>query len=247
MEEFVLVGKQDRHVAAADRDVADQRRRALSGRSGAPQRRQQTPAKSEHAEKRHSRRSTLSSARSPGKRAANSDRDALILLECLYEPARNLPVRHDLVLAPLGAATEDIARLRQRLCRCRRSRPVARQTSWLKGGHRQVDNGGGGGQSPAVRSAGRWRISALSLDPAASFGFTTLRVAPDQHAPFDILEAYGRYQPISTRDWLWSIKLGAFFPPISLENGKRRLDQPMDADPVGDQFLGRRRTRTDRR
>jgi hypothetical protein len=56
----------------------------------------------------------------------------------------------------------------------------------------------------------------LTLDPSA-FVFATVRASPDQHAPFDVLEAYGRYQPIATADRLWSIKLGAFFPPISLE------------------------------
>jgi hypothetical protein len=29
-----------------------------------------------------------------------------------------------------------------------------------------------------------------------------------------VIEAYGRYQPVSTRDWLWSVKFGAFFPPV---------------------------------
>src|SRR5438067_7947884 len=88
--------------------------------------------------------------------------------------------------------------------------------SWLKGGFGKLDNGGGGGQSPALVSQGVADLR-LTLDPSA-FVFATLRASPGQHAPFDVLEAYGRYQPIATADRLWSIKLGAFFPPISLEN-----------------------------
>lgn len=34
----------------------------------------------------------------------------------------------------------------------------------------------------------------------------------------DLIEAYVRYRPVSTTEWRWSVKAGAFFPPISLEN-----------------------------
>ena len=112
--------------------------------------------------------------------------------------------------------------------------------SWLKGGLGKLDNGGGGGQGPAFVGQGVADLR-LQLDPAAAV-FATVRVAPDQHAPFDVLEAYGRYQPISTRDWLWSIKLGAFFPPISLENESVGWTSPWTLTPsainswVGDEL-----------
>src|SRR5436189_139900 len=77
--------------------------------------------------------------------------------------------------------------------------------SWLKGGFGKLDNGGGGGQSPALVSQGVADLR-LTLDPSA-FVFATMRASPDQHAPFDVLEAYGRYQPIATADRLWSIGL----------------------------------------
>jgi hypothetical protein len=32
------------------------------------------------------------------------------------------------------------------------------------------------------------------------------------------LESYVRYRPVSTNPWRWSAKIGAFFPPFSLEN-----------------------------
>jgi hypothetical protein len=89
-------------------------------------------------------------------------------------------------------------------------------TTWIKGGFGKLDNGGGGATGPAFVGQTLADLR-LQLDPSLGF-FTTVRAAPDQHAPVDVLEAYGRYQPVSTRNWVWSIKFGAFFPPISLEN-----------------------------
>ena len=112
--------------------------------------------------------------------------------------------------------------------------------TWLKGGFGKLDNGGGGGQSPALVSQGVADLR-LTLDPTASV-FATVRAAPDLHAPFDVLEAYGRYQPIATADRLWSIKLGAFFPPISLENESVGWTSPWTLTPsainslVGDEL-----------
>jgi hypothetical protein len=89
-------------------------------------------------------------------------------------------------------------------------------TSWMKGGFGKLDNGGGGRGGIAPVGQGLTDLH-LELDPSLGV-FATARFAPDQHAPFDVLEAYGRYQPVSTPNWLWSMKLGAFFAPISLEN-----------------------------
>ena len=41
---------------------------------------------------------------------------------------------------------------------------------------------------------------------------------PAQKTAFDLVEAYARYRPVSLSRWRWSVKGGAFFPPISLEN-----------------------------
>ncbi|HYU11968.1 MAG TPA: hypothetical protein VEK82_05275, partial [Stellaceae bacterium] len=90
------------------------------------------------------------------------------------------------------------------------------ETSWLKGGLGKLD-GGGSGQRDVAFVGQALADLRLQLDPSLA-GFVQMRLAPDQHVPFDILEAYARYQPVSTRDWRWSVKLGAFFPPISLEN-----------------------------
>jgi len=47
-----------------------------------------------------------------------------------------------------------------------------------------------------------------------------LRIEDYQKTFVDVLEAYVRYRPVSTNAWRWSVKLGAFFPPISLENNE---------------------------
>jgi hypothetical protein len=113
-------------------------------------------------------------------------------------------------------------------------------TSWLKGGFGKLDNGGGGGKS--IAPVGQ-ALADLRLDLDPSLGvFATARFAPDQHAPLDILEAYARYQPVSTPNWLWSVKLGAFYPPISLENESVGWTSPWTLTPsainswVGDEL-----------
>ena len=46
----------------------------------------------------------------------------------------------------------------------------------------------------------------------------TARVNAEYGPAVDILEGYVAYSPVSTTDWIWSVKAGAFFPPMSLEN-----------------------------
>src|SRR5436190_1937979 len=145
-----------------------------------------------------------------------------------------------MVLAPLGAAAaEDISVFVNGFVDLGGVVP-SHETSWLRGGLGKLDNGGDGRQGPAFVGQGVADLR-VKFDPAVSF-FATVRVAPDQHAPFDVLEAYGRYQPISTRNWLWSIKLGAFFPPISLENESIGWTSPWTLTPsainswVGDEL-----------
>ncbi len=59
---------------------------------------------------------------------------------------------------------------------------------------------------------GNWQVDSDILAVAS------LRYEEDQRTPVDALEAYVRYRPVSTSAWRWSVKAGAFFPPISLEN-----------------------------
>jgi hypothetical protein len=48
--------------------------------------------------------------------------------------------------------------------------------------------------------------------------YAEFRYDPRQKTAIDLLDAYVRYRPVSTSRWRWSVKAGAFFPPVSLEN-----------------------------
>lgn len=48
--------------------------------------------------------------------------------------------------------------------------------------------------------------------------FVSLRWDQFQRRNLDVTEAFIRYRPVSTTPWRWSLKLGAFYPPISMEN-----------------------------
>jgi hypothetical protein len=59
----------------------------------------------------------------------------------------------------------------------------------------------------------------------------TARVAMKQHSAVDLLEGYLRYRPVSTSAWRWSVKGGAFFPPVSLENTEVGWTSPWTLTP----------------
>lgn len=86
------------------------------------------------------------------------------------------------------------------------------QPSWLRGGQGKFRYGGGqhfGGE--AVLQA-TWQMNS---DLAA---LTVLRAEPQTPGVVDALEAYLRYAPAANGNLSWSVKAGAFFPTISLEN-----------------------------
>ena len=58
-----------------------------------------------------------------------------------------------------------------------------------------------------------------------------VRIEPEQRTFFDFLEAYVRYRPVSTTPWRWSVKAGAFFAPISLENTEIGWTSPWTLTP----------------
>jgi hypothetical protein len=57
------------------------------------------------------------------------------------------------------------------------------------------------------------------------------RIEPEQRTFLDLIEAYVRYRPVSTTAWRWSVKAGAFFPPISLENTEIGWTSPWTLTP----------------
>ncbi len=69
-----------------------------------------------------------------------------------------------------------------------------------------------------------------------------LRIEPEQPAGIDALEAYASWRPAAHGAWRWSVKAGAFFPPVSLENDDLGWTSPYTLTPsainswVGDEL-----------
>lgn len=89
----------------------------------------------------------------------------------------------------------------------------ADETSWLDGGLGKTRFGGDDG----VWSGGAALTTAFQVTPALLVT-ATMQYQPELERPFDLLEGYVRYRPVSITPWRWSAKVGAFFPPISLEH-----------------------------
>ena len=72
--------------------------------------------------------------------------------------------------------------------------------------------------------------------------YADLRYEPSQRTPVDLIESYLRYRPVSHTPWRWSVKAGAFFPPISEENTAPGWTSPWTLTPsaingwVGDEL-----------
>jgi hypothetical protein len=88
--------------------------------------------------------------------------------------------------------------------------------SYLDGGLGKLHFGSGDG-SPDVdfdQAIGQVRAQITPEIMATATG----RLDPNYGAAVDLLESWVRYRPVSTNEWSWSVKAGAFFPPMSLEN-----------------------------
>jgi hypothetical protein len=92
------------------------------------------------------------------------------------------------------------------------------QNAAVDGGLGKLRYGGNDGADQlAVRLAdiNGWANLMLSPDLLA---YADVNYDPRQRLPIDLDEAYLRYRPVSLSPWRWSVKIGAFFPPLSLEN-----------------------------
>jgi hypothetical protein len=72
----------------------------------------------------------------------------------------------------------------------------------------------GGASASFVQGIGEGRV----LITPEVLATATARFDPNYGPAVDLIEAWVRYRPVSTSSWRWSVKAGAFFPPISLEN-----------------------------
>lgn len=90
----------------------------------------------------------------------------------------------------------------------------AHETGWDDGGlgKSRYGSGDGGVRLGEVALAANWQVT-----PALG-AVADLQYQPDESRHLDVLDAYLRLRPASTTPWRWSLKLGAFFAPISLEN-----------------------------
>ncbi|HEX6612968.1 MAG TPA: hypothetical protein VF022_03770 [Rhodanobacteraceae bacterium] len=88
------------------------------------------------------------------------------------------------------------------------------ETSWDDGGlgKSRYGNGDGGLHAGAAVLDAHWQVAPV-LSAVAD-----LQYQPDEHRHLDVLDAYLRLRPASITPWRWSLKVGAFFAPISLEN-----------------------------
>lgn len=90
----------------------------------------------------------------------------------------------------------------------------AQQTSWTSGGlgKSRYGNGDNGIHPGSGLFAATWQATPALLAHA------DLQYQTGERRHLDVLDAYFRWRPVSTTPWRWSLKVGAFFPPVSMEN-----------------------------
>ncbi len=79
----------------------------------------------------------------------------------------------------------------------------------------------GGDASGDNRVVGRIAEASLIFLPKFSWdwsGVIHVKADSQQHQPVDVIEAFLRYKPVPKSDFRYEARIGAFFPPISLEN-----------------------------
>jgi len=89
------------------------------------------------------------------------------------------------------------------------------ENSWIDGGLGKTRFGADAGNALQFGGAalvGTWQVTPSLL------AVTDVQASAATSPKIGLLDAYVRYRPVSTTPWRWSVKLGAFFPPISLEN-----------------------------
>lgn len=87
------------------------------------------------------------------------------------------------------------------------------ETSWLDGGLGKTRFGG----NDDAWSGSAALTAAFQVTPSL-LASATVQYQPELERSFDVLEGYVRYRPVSITPWRWSMKAGAFLPPISLEH-----------------------------
>ena len=119
-------------------------------------------------------------------------------------------------------------------------RLVARadEKSWADGGLGKTRFGGGGTSATCVQGG---LVATAQLMPELLALADVQYQTTDRNA-LTALEAYLRYRPVSTTPLRWSIKVGEFFAPVSLENDAIGWTSPWTLTPsainswIGEEF-----------
>ena len=91
------------------------------------------------------------------------------------------------------------------------------EVSWSEGGLGKLRFNNTSGRDLYPTLAELVVEGSAQITPEMS-ALVSLRYAENQRSPIDVNEAYVRYRPVSTSEWRWSVRAGAFYAPISLEN-----------------------------
>jgi hypothetical protein len=107
-------------------------------------------------------------------------------------------------------------------------RLVARagERSYADGGLGKTRFGGGGTDASCVQAA----VAASVVLTPSLLARADLQYQTTGRDEFALLDAWLRYRPVSTTPLRWSVKLGAFFPPVSLENDAIGWTSPWTLD-----------------
>jgi hypothetical protein len=90
----------------------------------------------------------------------------------------------------------------------------AQERSWVDGGLGKTRFGSGGTSLGCVQAG-----LVVAAQPLPSLlAVAGLQAQTSGRDELVLLEAYLRWRPVSITPWRWSLKAGAFFPPVSLEN-----------------------------
>lgn len=103
------------------------------------------------------------------------------------------------------------------------------QVSWRDGGLGKLRYGSENAKPDFESAEAAVDVSAVILPELLAVA--SARAAMKQHSAVDLLEGYLRYRPVSTTAWRWSVKGGAFFPPVSLENTEIGWTSPWTLTP----------------
>jgi hypothetical protein len=87
-------------------------------------------------------------------------------------------------------------------------------TSWTRGGFGKTRYGG---NQTKLHFGGAAVYGAAQITPAW-LALAQLQYQTSGHSGLSLLEGWMRYRPVSTTPWRWSVRAGAFFPPVSMEN-----------------------------